>query len=285
VSDHFILSGLRLPRVLTALLVGVALGLAGDMFVSITRNPLATPDIVGVTYGAGTAAVAFLVLVGSSVAGVAGAALAGAFLTGFLMYTLAWKDGLSGYRLVLVGIGIGSLAQSITTWLLAEGQLTAVGQAVIWLTGSLNARTSTHVTLVAVGLVVLVPLAVLLTRSSRALGLGDDLAAGLGVPVNRSRLAALVVAAALAAVGTAAAGPVLFVPLLATSIARRLTRASGPCLGGSALAGAALMLVCDVLARRLFAPVELPVGVVTGVLGGPLLLTLLALTNRTRSEG
>lgn len=284
-SDHFILSGLRLPRVLTGLLVGVALGMAGDMFVTVTRNPLATPDIVGITSGAGTAAVTAIVLGYASTSAVGFAALGGALTTGLLMYALAWRSGLSGYRLVLVGIGVGSLAQSLTTYLLAEGELTAVGQAVVWLTGSLNARTNAHAALVGVALLVLVPLAVLLTRASRTLGLGDDLATGLGVRVDRIRLATLGVAAALAAVGTAAAGPVLFVPLLATSIARRVSRASGPALGASAATGAALLLLCDLVARRVFAPVELPVGVVTGVLGGPLLLALLAATNRIRSEG
>jgi iron complex transport system permease protein len=276
----FIVRTLRLPRALTGVLVGAAFGLSGAIFQTLARNPLASPDVIGVTSGASAAAVLVIVTVGATSAVVAGSAFAGALLTALAIYALSYKRGVSSYRLVLVGIGIAAMLQAVTSYLLTRAQVFEAQRALVWLTGSLNGRGWEHVRMIGVALAVLAPLVVVLARPLRALQLGDDAARGLGVRIERAKLALLGVAVALAAVATAASGPIEFVAFVAAPIACRLTRAPGPCLLPSALFGALLVVAADLLGRRLFAPVEIPVGVVTGVLGAPYLLWLLARSNR-----
>ena len=281
-GQRFIVLDLRLPRSLTGVLVGAALGLAGAITQTVARNPLASPDVLGVTAGASAAAVLLIVLGGSS-AGVAAigavlglplAALLGGLLTAVLVYALAWRRGIEGYRLVLVGVGIAAVGSALTNWLLTRAEITDAARATVWLTGSLNARGWEHVVPVGVALLVLVPAALLLGFGLGALQLGDDTARGLGLRVDRERAALVVVAVALAAVATASAGPIAFVALVVPQICQRLVGAARPPLLASAVYGALLVLVADLVARTVL-PVELPVGIVTAVLGAPYLLYLL----------
>lgn len=283
-SSDFIIRQLRLPRSLTALLVGSAFGFSGAIFQSLARNPLASPDIIGITAGASTAAVFLIVVIGASGFIVSIGALVGSLLTAVALYGLAYKRGVSAYRLVLVGIGIAAVLNAITSYLLTRGQIFDVQRATVWLTGSLNGRSWDHVRPVAVAMAVLVPAVAALARPLRALQLGDETAKGLGVSVERSRLALIVVAVALVAVATAAAGPVAFVAFVAAPIARRLVNAPVT-LVPAALVGALLLIVSDVVARRVLAPSELPVGIVTGVLGAPYLMWLLARANKIGRGG
>lgn len=277
---EFIVLGLRLPRALVAILAGGALAVSGHIFQTLVRNPLASPDIIGVTSGAALVAVAIIVL-GAGAGLVPFGALAGATAAAILVYLLAWRGGVSPYRLVLVGIGIAAIASAGTSYLLVRGELADVQQATVWLVGSLNGRTWQEVVPLAVALGVLLPAAGALTRSLDVLSLGEEAATALGVRVGRARLGLVAVGAALAAVAVAATGPIGFVAFIAPHIARRLAdRTGGAVLPVAALAGALLVLVADLVAGLVLAPTQLPVGIVTSVLGAPYFLFLLHRANK-----
>ena len=281
---EFIVRTLRLPRALTGMLVGASFGVSGAIFQSLARNPLASPDIIGIDAGASAAAVFCIVVLHVSAGYTAVGALGGALVTAFAIYLLAWRGGVSPYRLVLIGIGVAALLASITQYLLTRAEIFEAQRAVVWLTGSLNGRGWEHVRTIGFADLVLVPFVIALVGPLRMLQLGDDAARGLGVPVERSRLLLVLVGVALAALATAAAGPIIFVAFVAPPIARGLTRAPLS-VGCSALVGALVVLLSDLVARRAFAPTELPVGVVTGVVGAPYLLWLLARANRVGRGG
>ena len=281
---EFIVRTLRLPRALTGMLVGASFAVSGAIFQSLARNPLASPDIIGIDAGASAAAVFCIVVLHTTAGVTALGALGGALLTALAIYLMSWKGGASPYRLVLIGVGMAALMTSITQYLLTRAEIFEAQRAVVWLTGSLNGRGWEHVRSIGFADLVLLPLLLSLVGPLRALQLGDDAAKGLGVRVERSRLLLVLVAVALAALATAAAGPVIFVAFVSAPIARRLARAP-LAVGTAALVGALLMLLSDLVARRLFAPTELPVGVVTGVVGAPYLLWLLARANRVGRGG
>ncbi|MEU5693453.1 iron chelate uptake ABC transporter family permease subunit [Actinosynnema sp. NPDC020468] len=282
-GQRFVVLELRLPRALTGALVGAALGVAGAVFQSIARNALASPDVLGVTWGAGAGAVGVITLTGSfgavsgsaSKVGVPVAALVGGLVAGVLVYGLAWRRGIDGFRLVLVGVGVSAVAGSFTQYLLTVGDVTDAARAMVWITGSLNGRGWEHVVPVGLALVVLLPAALVGTRLLGVLQLDEDTVRGLGVRVSGARTALLLIAVVLASVATAAAGPVAFVALASPQVAVRLAGASAPPVAGSAVVGGVLVVGSDLLARTLFGGVELPVGVVTAVLGAPYLMFLL----------
>jgi iron complex transport system permease protein len=284
-ASDFIVRDLRLPRALVGVLVGAAFGVSGAVFQRLTRNPLASPDLIGINAGAAAAAVFVIVVSHGSGAQVTTGALAGAGLTALAIYGLAYRHGVSGYRLVLVGIGFHAGLTSLTQYLLTRAEIHDAQRGAVWLTGSLNGRGWEDVRPVAVAVGVLVPVTVALSRHLRLLELGDDTARGLGARVETSRAGLLLAAVGLAAVATAAAGPIGFVALVAPHVARRLAGGRNAGLLPSAAFGALLVVLADVAARRLFAPTELPVGVATAVLGAPYLLWLLARANRVGSGG
>jgi iron complex transport system permease protein len=280
-AQQFIVLELRLPRSLTGVLVGAALAASGAILQALARNALASPDIIGITMGASFAAVAVIVLGGAgSVAGLAAAgiplaALAGGLVTAAVIYLLAWRRGVQGFRLVLVGIGINAILYALVNWLLVVAQVYDAARAQVWINGSLNARGWEHVVPVAVALAVLVPPALILTHVLGGLQFGEDTARGLGIRVDRARTALLAVAVGLAAVATASAGPIVLVAFVAPQIAQRLVRTARPPIGVSMLVGATLTVTADMIGRTAFGSAELPVGIVTAVLGGPYLLSLL----------
>ncbi|MFC4592467.1 FecCD family ABC transporter permease [Sphaerisporangium corydalis] len=276
---------LRLPRALVGLLVGVAFGISGALFQTMTRNPLASPDMIGLTEGAGTAVVAGIVLGWDGGLGVQSLGLIGALATALLVYALAWKGGTTGYRIILVGIGVSWICTSATDYLLARGERFQAQAALGWLVGNLNGRDWNHVVPLAAVMAGLVPVALLLGRLMRTLQLGDDVAAGLGTRVQPVRLALLLAGVGLVAFGTAAAGPIAFVALAAPQIAQRLAGTAWPPPIASGLAGALIVLSSDLIARNLISGTELPVGIVTGVIGAPVLLWLLVRANRSGSGG
>lgn len=276
---------LRLPRALTGLLVGIAFGISGALFQTMTRNPLASPDMIGLTEGAGAAVVAGIVLGWDGGLGIQTLGLLGALATALVVYLLAWKNGATGYRIILVGIGVSWMCTSATDYLLARGRRFEAQAALGWLVGNLNGRTWSQVSTLALTMAVLVPLALSMGRWLRTLQLGDDVAAGLGTPVRSARLALMLVAVGLIAFGTAAAGPVAFVALSAPQIAQRLAGTAWPPPVASGLTGALVVLGSDLVAREVIPGTELPVGIVTGVVGAPVLLWLLIRTNRAGSGG
>ena len=284
-ASSFIIQTLRLPRALTGLLIGAAFGISGQIFQRMVRNPLASPDILGVSSGAAVGAVLCIVAFAASSTMVTGGALVGAGLSVAAIYLLAIKKGLSSYRLVLIGIGITAMLNAVVAYLLTRAALYDAQRATVWLTGSLNGRGWEYVRPLTIVLGVLIPLSLVLARSLRSIELGDDTAQGLGVGIRRSKLALSLCGAGLAAVATAAAGPVAFVALVAPQIARRLVGDRAIGLVPAGLIGAAIVVFADVLARRLFSPTELPVGVITAVVGAPYLLWLLARSNRIGTGG
>ncbi|UXY26704.1 FecCD family ABC transporter permease [Streptomyces sp. HUAS TT20] len=273
--QDFIVNELRLPRVLVGLLVGASLGLGGALFQSVSRNPLGSPDVLGLSQGSTAGALVVIVLTSGSADEVTIGALIGGLVTGLAIYLLAWKQGAHGYRLVLVGIGVSAVVTAVNGYLLTKADLVDAARAVVWMTGSLGGRDWSQVWPLLTLCAVLVPLVLANARGLRMLEMGDDVAYALGVRVERVRLLMLVSAVLLTAAATAAAGPVSFVALTAPQLARRLTCSPGPNLVPSLCMGAALLVTADWAAQRAFGADQLPVGVVTGVLGGIYLLWLL----------
>jgi iron complex transport system permease protein len=255
--------------------------MSGAIFQALVRNPLGSPDIIGFNAGAALGAVVMIVYVGGSSSQVAIGAVAGGFIAAILVYLLAWKHGVKAYRLVLVGIGAGFAIEALIDFLITRARITDVQRAAVWLTGSLNGRSWEHVRVVWPALLVLGPLAIVMQRSLDRLELGDDMAAALGLRVSRSKLALVCVGVALAALGVAAAGPIAFVAFVAGPIARRLVRSPGACIVPAAFVGALVVVIADLAARRIMAPTELPVGIMTAVIGAPYLLWLLTRQART----
>ncbi|MGW5465723.1 FecCD family ABC transporter permease [Streptomyces sp. NPDC003996] len=278
--QDFIVNELRLPRVLVGLLVGAALGLGGALFQSVSRNPLGSPDVLGLSQGSTAGALVVIVLLSGSTTQVTVGALMGGLVTGLAIYLLAWKQGVHGYRLVLVGIGVSAIATAVNGYLLTKADLVDAARAVVWMTGSLGGRDWDQVWPLLALCAVLVPLVLVNARGLRMLEMGDDVANALGVRVQRVRLVLMVCAVLLTAAATAAAGPVSFVALTAPQLARRLTRSPGPNLVPSLCMGAALLVAADWASQRAFGADQLPVGVVTGVLGGGYLLWLLVTERR-----
>ena len=265
----------RLPRVVIAVVGGIALGLSGAIFQSITRNPLGSPDIIGFNSGAFTGALIVTLVVGGNYAAMVSGALIGGLATALVVYLLAWSRGVQGFRLIVIGIAISAVLNAFNDYLQLRADLNAAIAAASWGMGSLADLGWQDVVPVTIAVAVLVPLLALMSRRLGMLEFGDDIANALGIPVERTRLLLLVIGVALTATVTAVAGPIIFVALAAPQLARRLTKSAGITLVPSAAMGAALLLVSDVVAQRIIAPAALPVGAVTVTLGGIYLIALL----------
>ena len=279
-GQEFIVNELRLPRVLVGLLVGASLGLGGALFQAISRNPLGSPDILGLGQGATAGALVVIVLFSGSASEVTMGALAGGLVTGLCIYVFAWKRGVHGYRLVLVGIGVSAIVTAVNGYLMTKADLVDASRALVWMTGSLSGRDWAQVWPLLALCAVLVPLVLANARGLRMMEMGDDISNALGVRVERVRMLLMMAAVLLTAAATAAAGPVSFVALTAPQLARRLTRSPGPNLLPSLCMGAALLVIADWASQRIFGADQLPVGVVTGVVGGVYLLWLLVTERR-----
>ncbi|MFF2650193.1 FecCD family ABC transporter permease [Streptomyces sp. NPDC058045] len=282
--DELVVGVLRLPRLVLGLLAGTAFGIAGALVQTVARNPLASPDVIGVTHGAGAATVAALAFGAVSQEGLPFASVGGGLAAALLVYVFAWRRGMQSSRFVLIGIGVSVALGSLTRLFLTKGDYLVAQQAKVWLTGSLNSRGYEEAAPLAVVLLLAVPAALWAARAQRGASFDDDTATALGIRPGRVRLGLTVLGVVLASVATGAAGPIDFVALLAPQIARRLTRTAHVPLLSSALTGALLVVAADLLARRLFAPIELPVGVLTAAVGAPCLMWLIART-RSRTGG
>lgn len=275
VSD-FVVGQLRGPRVAGAVLVGAALGAAGGIVQSVVRNPIASPDVIGITSGASATGLTAIVLFGASGGVLFGSVVVGAVLVSVVIAALSWRRGITGNRVVLVGIGVAAICLSTTGWMLTAGTVQQAGTALLWLSGSLNAVDRTLVGILAVAVVVLLAAALVQSRRLTVLALGDEVAAALGLRPDRAKVLLLLTAVGLTAGAVATAGPVAFVALMAAPIARRLVGNGRVALGVVAAVGAVVTLASDLLAQFAIPGNALPVGVVTGVVGAPYLLWLLA---------
>jgi len=275
---QLVLIDLRLPRALVALGAGAALATAGAIFQSLSRNPLASPDIIGLTSGSATGALVTILWLGDKALNVPMGALVGGLATVVLVYLFSLQRGmrgLHGQKLVLIGLAIAAMLASVNDFLLTRAELDQALQAKMWLHGSLQGSGWLQAQRLGLGCAVLLPLAWLLAPRLRLLEMGDELATSLGLNVERSNRYLTLVAVGLTALAIACAGPIGFIALAAPQLARRLCRANGIGLCSAALMGAVLCASADLLARLALAPFQIPVGLVTSALGGAYLTYLL----------
>ncbi len=275
----FTVGRLRLPRAVLAVIAGLSFGMAGVTFQTMLRNPLASPDIIGISSGASAAAAIAIVSFSLGGTQVSIIAIVAALAVALVVYGLAFRDGVAGTRLILIGIGISAILDSITSYVLSRAPEWDLQEAMRWLTGSLNGTTWEQVLPALAALVVLSPVLLSRARDLSAMQLGDDTASALGVRVERTRITVIVAAVGLIAFATAAAGPIAFVAFLSGPIAARIIGVSGSLLVPAALVGALLVLVADFAGQFAF-DTRYPVGVVTGVLGAPYLVYLIVRSHR-----
>lgn len=266
----------RLPRALCAGIAGCNLAIAGVLLQGVTRNPLADPGLVGVTAGAALAATIVLAAVPGAAVSLPIVAFAGAMGSTVFVYGVSWRPGLgsSPVRMVLAGVAVNAFLGAVIG-LLMTAFAERVPSVVLWTIGSFNGRAWPHVGLLLPYTAAGLALAALLARPVRLLELGDDSAATMGVAVERTRLLAFAAAALLAGSAASVAGMVGFVGLVVPHLVRLVIGSNRLLLPASALAGSALLLWSDLAARTVLAPAELPVGVITGLIGGPYFVFLL----------
>ncbi|MFT9111445.1 FecCD family ABC transporter permease [Bifidobacterium psychraerophilum] len=275
----FALGELRIPRSLTALACGAAFGIAGSCFQHLLRNPLASPDIIGITSGANAAAVFGIVVLGASGLELSAISVAGGLLTTAVIAAFTWKRGLSLGRLILVGIAFGAMLDAASSWILVHADQWDIQSASRWLTGSLADTQWSDVLLsgiaLSIGCIAIVPL----SKRLDMLRLGDEIAASLGVRVGASQIAIICVSVTMLSIATSAVGPIAFVSFLSGPIARRISGYGSSALAESTLVGACLVLGSDIIAQHLLTE-QMPVGVVTSVIGGPVLVLLMYISTR-----
>lgn len=270
----FLIQELRLPRLLAAALTGIAFGVGGCLLQTLARNRLATPGVIGIDDGATAFAVASIVAVPTSLAP-SYLALTGAATATALAFGLGGGAGARGYRFIVVGLGIGALFGAITQLMLARTDIDSANQAYPWTVGSLNARPDEPVLMLAVGLLLCLPLAKYLAGRLSVMRFNDAVASGLGVALVRTRVGVLLVTVVITALAVAVAGPVGLIALMAPEVARYLCGHQGVPVCNAGLAGALIMILADLAGRTVLAPIEIPVGVITAVVGGPYLLWIL----------
>lgn len=281
--DQLIIKSFRLPRIIIALTVGMGLAVAGGILQGMIRNPLASPDILGITGGASVAVVGFLAIFSDrsnaltvSIAWLPVAAFIGAAVAAILVYMLAWKNGVSPIRLVLIGIGLMALMKALTTLMMILGPIFQASQANIWITGTVYGSTWANVSIALPATLVLIGLALVASRNLNIQELGDDVATGLGSHVQKQRFALLAISTGLIGTAVAFAGGIGFVGLMAPHMARRLVGSSfGALLPTAAILGGILVMAADLIGRTMFSPLEIPAGVFTATIGAPYFIYLL----------
>jgi len=281
--ESLVVHSFRLPRIITALLAGMCLAVAGAILQGIVRNPLASPDILGVTGGASLAVVLFFAIFSNdnnsltiSIHWLPLGAFFGAALSVLIVYLLAWKNGIAPMRLVLVGIGVAALMQAGTTLFMILGPIYRASQANIWITGSVYGATWKNVAILAPWALLLIFCSFIAARNLNIQELGEEIALGAGASLQKQRILLLLLSTALTGGAVAFAGGIGFVGLMAPHLARKLVGSSfGALLPVAALLGSILVMIADLLGRTLFAPLEIPAGVFTAAIGAPYFIYLL----------
>ncbi|GED70528.1 iron ABC transporter permease [Brevibacillus reuszeri] len=284
-GSDLIIRQFRLPRIVAALLIGAALAVSGSLLQGVIRNPLASPDLLGVSGGASVAVVAFMtVFTGYSIHFVPVIAIVGAFAVAVVNYLFAWKQGVTPSRLVLIGIGISMAMSALTMFLLLSGPAYLAAQVLNWMTGSLYGTNWSYIMAIWPWIVVIIPLSLLWAKELDIQALGEETAIGLGSRLQMSRLAAMLLSVALAGVAVGIAGTISFIGLLAPHMARKLVgNRYGIVIPTAALIGAIVLLLADLAGRMLFLPLDIPAGVFTAGVGAPFFLYLLFRRKRPRS--
>lgn len=280
----FLVMESKLPRAIAGTLAGVAFGVSGAVFQSMLRNPLASPDVIGVSMGSSAAAVIAIAWMGLEGAPVALAAVIGGLLVALAVMFLSGSRGTATGKLILVGIGLAAAMQSLIQWVLITTDVFKAQDALVWLTGTLGVVTWSEIVRMLAAVVVLLPAVLVLLPRLRTLELGDDASQGLGVRASPTRLLVMCAVVLLTAICTSVVGPIAFVALLSGPIARRLAggRTAVPLAG---LVGACIVLAADYVGAYGIGNDNLPVGVITGIAGAPFLLWLLVSTRRTIKDG
>lgn len=281
-TTNRLVARIRLPRLVTAALVGACLGMAGAVFQSLSRNALGSPDVIGFTTGAASGAIVQIILFNAGAVQTAIAAVVSGVITALVVLTLSHSNAQGrggGYRLILVGIGMGALLSGLNTLLMVSGDLERAMSAQIWLAGTLNARNWSHVWTALIGLAVFAPLVLWNARRLMVMAMGDDMARQLGVNAGRARLVLVLASVGLTSVATACTGPIAFIALAGPQLARGLTRSPDVPVIAGALAGAALLVGADLVSQNAPFGLAMPIGLTTGFLGG-LYLVVLILTSR-----
>lgn len=275
----FTIGTLRLPRMLCGLLVGLAFGIAGNTFQTMLRNPLASPDIIGITSGCSIAAVFCILVLHMSGSSVSIVAVISGIIVSTLIYLLSKGSGFSGGRLILIGIGIQAMINALISFLLLKSSEYDVPSALRWLSGSLNGMSMKSIPSLFIVVTIFGGIILLLTKHLQILELGDEFATTLGVKINLVRIILILSSVFLIAFATAVTGPIAFVAFLAGPIASKLVGPGAPNVLASGLVGALLVLGADMIGQFVFST-RFPVGVITGILGAPYMLFLLICINR-----
>lgn len=281
-GGSFTVGTLRLPRAVLAMLAGMCFGLGGVTFQTMLRNPLASPDIIGISSGASAAAAVGIIMFSLNGSAVFVLAISAALLVAAAIYLLSRTraGGGAGTRLILVGIGVAAMLDSVTSYVLSTAGQWDLQEASRWLTGSLNGSNWADVRPVVIALIIFGPVLLSQSWNLNALQLGEETAAALGARPERTRAIAIITAVGLIAFATAASGPIAFVAFLSGPIAARIIGVGKSMLVPAALVGAILVLAADLVGQYALGT-RFPVGVVTGVLGAPYLLYLIIRSNRT----
>ncbi|MNH82767.1 putative siderophore transport system permease protein YfhA [compost metagenome] len=284
-THQVVVEKLRLPRIIIAVLVGASLAISGAVLQGVIRNPLASPDVAGITEGASLGAVLFIFLLGGTVPlqWMPIASILGALVVTGLLYVLSWKRGVDPLRLVLIGIGLSAAIKSISYMFIISGPMQLAERSLTFMTGSIyGVSWDKDVIILLPWVAILLPLTWLQARSVNIQALGDDTASSAGAHVQRQRLILIMLSVALAGAAVAIGGAIAFIGLMAPHMARKLVGSSfGSVLPVSALLGAIILLVSDLVARTVFIPKDVPAGVLTAAIGAPFFMYLLY-RNRNR---
>jgi iron complex transport system permease protein len=293
-GDALIINTIRLPRTLVAFLVGASLGLSGSILQGVVKNPLAAPNIIGITDSGSVGALVFLTLftnpknnsLTTSIFYMPVFAFAGAFLSVLLVYFLAYKKGVTPYRLILIGLAISGAAKALTSVLIINGPVVFIKEAQLWITGTVYGTNWTHVKLLLVWFIVVYLLITIYTHELNVQNLDDSISTGLGSAVEKNRFILMILSAALASGAVAVAGGVGFVGLIAPHICRKITNSSFEYMTPlSALIGGIMVVLSDIAARTLFFPLDLPVGIFTAGIGAPFFIYLLIKNQKSLKRG
>jgi iron complex transport system permease protein len=293
-SDAFIINVIRLPRTLVALLVGTSLGLSGAILQGVVKNPLAAPNIIGITDSGSVGALVFLTLftdpknnsLTTSIFYMPLFAFAGAFIAVLIVYLLAYKKGVTPYRLIMIGIAVAGAAKAITSVLIINGPVIFIKEAQVWITGTVYGTNWTHVQILLPWFLVLFIVTLIYTRELNIQSMDDSISVGLGSSVEKNRFLLMILSAALASGAVAVGGGISFVGLIAPHICRKLTNSSfGNVLPLSAVVGGIIMVLSDIAARTLLSPLDLPVGIFTAGIGAPFFVYLLLKSQRALRRG
>ncbi len=293
-GDKLIINTLRLPRTLVAFFVGTSLGLSGAVLQGVVKNPLAAPNIIGITDSGSVGALIFLTLftdpknnsLTTSIFYMPVFAFIGAFAAVILVYVLAFKKGVTPFRLILIGIAVSGAAKALTSVLIINGPVIFIKEAQLWITGTVYGTNWTHVKLISSWFAILFVVTMILLRELNIQNLDDGISTGLGSSVEKNRFILMVLSAAMAAGAVAVGGGISFVGLIAPHISRKLTNSSFENIAPlSTLIGGIIVVLSDIAARTLFFPLDLPVGIFTAGIGAPFFIYLLIKNQRSLRRG